>query len=197
MQTEKENVYIECGNDVEFTVYDEENGTRTSEQYEICRYGFQQGFTLILNALTTIVIGAVLGELWQAVLFIAAYAPLRSYAGGYHAKTAERCYVYSIFFMIAVILAIKYIVLTNSVCIITLLISCTVIVVLAPVEDSNKPLDNLEQFIYKKRTLLITGIEIILFIISLMLGWKKISLCIVLVIAVMAIMLLFGKLNSK
>lgn len=175
----------------------EENGTITSEQYEICRYGFQQGFTLILNALTTIVIGAVLGELWQAVLFIAAYAPLRSYAGGYHAKTAERCYVYSIFFMIAVILAIKYIVLTNSVCIITLLISCTVIVVLAPVEDSNKPLDNLEQFIYKKRTLLITGIEIILFIISLMLGWKKISLCIVLVIAVMAIMLLFGKLNSK
>ena len=33
----------------------EENGTITSEQYEICRYGFQQGFTLILNALTTIV----------------------------------------------------------------------------------------------------------------------------------------------
>lgn len=29
MQTEKEYVYIECGNDVEFTVYDEENGTRT------------------------------------------------------------------------------------------------------------------------------------------------------------------------
>ena len=55
----------------------EENGTITSEQYEICRYGFQQGFTLILNALTTIVIGAVLGELWQAVLFIAAYAPLK------------------------------------------------------------------------------------------------------------------------
>ena len=34
-----------------------ENNTITVEQYEICRYGFQQGLTIIFNAVTTIAIG--------------------------------------------------------------------------------------------------------------------------------------------
>lgn len=174
-----------------------ENNTITAEQYEICRYGFQQGLTIILNAVTTIAIGVVFDELWQAVLFMAAYAPLRSYAGGYHAKTAERCYVYSILLMIAVLLAIKYVALPNFICIITLLISCTVIAVLAPVEDSNKPLDSLEQVVYRKTTLMITAIEIIMFFISLTLGWKEMALCIVWVLAVMAVMLLGGKWKNR
>ena len=174
-----------------------ENNTITAEQYEICRYGFQQGLTIILNAVTTIAIGVVFGELWQAVLFMAAYAPLRSYAGGYHAKTAERCYVYSILLMIAVLLAIKYAALPNFICIITLLVSCTVIAVLSPVEDSNKPLDSLEQVVYRKTTLMITAIEIIMFFISLTLGWKEMALCIVWVLAVMAVMLLGGKWKNE
>lgn len=174
-----------------------ENNTITAEQYEICRYGFQQGLTIILNAVTTIAIGVVFGELWQAVLFMAAYAPLRSYAGGYHAKTAERCYVYSILLMIAVLLAIKYVALPNFICIITLLVSCTVIAVLSPVEDSNKPLDSLEQVVYRKTTLMITAIEIIMFFISLTLGWKKMALRIVWVLAVMAVMLLGGKWKNR
>ena len=44
-----------------------ENNTITVEQYEICRYGFQQGLTIIFNAVTTIAIGVVFGELWQVV----------------------------------------------------------------------------------------------------------------------------------
>ena len=74
----------------------QENNSISSEQYEICRLGFQQGLTILLNAVTVIVIGAVMKELWQAILFMALYAPLRRNAGGYHARTATRCYIYSI-----------------------------------------------------------------------------------------------------
>jgi len=56
----------------------QENNSISSEQYEICRFGFQQGLTILLNAVTVIVIGAVMKELWQAILFIVLYAPLRS-----------------------------------------------------------------------------------------------------------------------
>ena len=62
----------------------------TSEDKEIYRYGVQQGWNLLLNLLTTIVIGVVCGMFWESVLFIVAYMPLRSFAGGFHAKTHTR-----------------------------------------------------------------------------------------------------------
>ncbi|MBQ8010486.1 MAG: accessory gene regulator B family protein, partial [Oscillospiraceae bacterium] len=79
-----------------------------SEDKEIYRYGVQQGLNLAFNFLTTLVIGAVCGMFWESVLFMAAYMPLRSFAGGYHAKTHLRCYLYSIVMITAVLLVIRF-----------------------------------------------------------------------------------------
>ncbi len=176
----------------------QENNKINSEQYEICRFGFKQGLTIILNAITMIAIGAVMCELWQTIIFMIAYVPLRSNAGGYHAKTATRCYVYSILLMIAVLLAIKHLILTRFICIIILTISDIIIILLAPVEDTNKLLDSMEKVVYKKRTLIITASESIICCISIILELQKVYLCIILVLTVMAIILCAGKLkNSK
>ena len=171
----------------------QENNSISSEQYEICRFGFQQGLTILLNAVTVIVIGAVMKELWQAILFIALYAPLRSYAGGYHARTATRCYVYSILLMIAALLAMKYLYIPTFICIIALVISCAVILILAPVEDANKPLDDMEQVVYRKRTYMITALEAIIFFIALFFGVKQILLCCMWVMLMMCGILIVGK----
>lgn len=170
-----------------------ENNTITSEQYEICRFGFQQGLTIVLNVLTTIAIGGVMGKLWQAVLFLLFYAPLRSYAGGYHAKTSTRCYMYSIFLIITVLLVIKLSFLTRFICIIAFILSGTIIVILAPVEDSNKPLDSIEIKVYRKRTKIIVILESAVFIISCILKWKSIIECLTLVFMVMSIIMCVGK----
>ncbi len=171
----------------------QENNTINSEQYEICRFGFQQGLTIILNAITIIVIGVFLGELWQAILFMALYAPLRSNAGGYHARTATRCYLYSILLMIAVLLTMKYLYIPKFICIIALVISCAVILILAPAEDANKPLDDIEQVVYKKRTYAITALEALIFFFSLLYGAKWIFLCIMWVLLMMSVILIAGK----
>lgn len=70
----------------------QENNSISSEQYEICRLGFQQGLTILLNAVTVIVIGAVMKELWQAILFMAltdAPAPVPDNTPAQH-RGAER-----------------------------------------------------------------------------------------------------------
>lgn len=67
-----------------------------SEDREIYRYGVQQGLNLLLNLLTTAVIGILCGMFWESVVYIAAYMPLRRYAGGFHSKTHTRCYVCSV-----------------------------------------------------------------------------------------------------
>ena len=136
-------------------------------------------------------------ELWQAILFMALYAPLRSNAGGYHARTATRCYVYSILLMIAVLLAMKYLYLPTFICIITLVISCAVILILAPVEDANKPLDDIEQVVYRKRTYMITALEAILFFIALFFGVKQILLCCMWVMLMMCGIQLAGKCKNE
>ena len=170
-----------------------ESNTIDDEHYEICRYGLQQGFSIILNVISTIAIGAMLGMLWQALLFTLLYAPLRSNAGGYHAKTANRCYVYSILMMIAVLLAIKHIAIPRFICIITLFISCGIIIVLAPVEDSNKPLDSIERTMYKKRTYMITAIEIVLLLVAFFFDAPQITYCILCVFLTMSVILIVGK----
>lgn len=174
----------------------QENNSISSEQYEICRFGFQQGLTILLNAVTVMVIGAVMKELWQAILFMALYAPLRSNAGGYHARTATRCYVYSILLMIAVLLAMKYLLIPTFICIIALVISCAVILLLAPVEDANKPLDDIEQVVYRKRTYVIMAIEIVFCVIALLCGAKQIMLCFIWAFTMIGCILIAGKMKN-
>lgn len=175
----------------------QENNSISSEQYEICRFGFQQGLTILLNAVTVIVIGAVMKELWQAILFMALYAPLRSNAGGYHARTATRCYIYSILLMIAVLLAMKYLFIPTFICIIALVISCAVILILAPVEDANKPLDDIEQVVYKKRTYVITALEVAFCAIALLCGAKQIMLCFIGAFIMISGILIAGKIKNE
>ena len=174
----------------------QENNSISSEQYEICRFGFQQGLTILLNAVTVIVIGAVMKELWQAILFMALYAPLRSNAGGYHARTATRCYVYSILLMIAVLLAMKYMAAPRFICVIIIIISCVVILYLAPVEDINKPLDNIEKIVFRKRTYVIAFFEIALYLVTQLIGASRITKCITLVFLAMSGILIAGKIKN-
>ena len=174
-----------------------DNNTIDDEHYEICRYGLQQGFIIILNIVSTVAVGVVFGMLWQAVFFTAIYIPLRSYAGGYHANTALRCYIYSILLMIAVLLAIRHITIPSFICIIILVISVSVIAMFAPVEDLNKPLDKMEKAVYKKRTIIISTFEGLLLLISLTLNLMQITYCIVWAFILMATILLIGKSKNR
>ena len=174
-----------------------ENNSITNEQYEICRFGFQQGLTIVLNILTTMIIGIVIGELRFSILFMVLYVPLRSNAGGYHAHTAVPCYIYSIFMMIAILFAMKYLIIPSFICIIILVVSCVIIWIFAPVEDTNKILDNIELIVYRRRTRQIMVLEVVLFILSSMFNKYEFSQCIMLVFFVMAMILFAGKFKNS
>jgi len=122
---------------------------------------------------------------------------LRSYAGGYHARTATRCYVYSILSMIAVLLAMKYLMIPQFICIIAFVISCAIILILVPVEDANKPLDHTEQVVYRKRTYVITAIESVIFIVTLLVNTDSIAFCVMYVFLMMSLILIAGECKNR
>lgn len=167
----------------------------SAEDKELYEYGLHQGFILLANIFTTILIGWILNMMIESIVFLVAYIPLRSYAGGYHAKTPFRCYILSIV-MISVALLVARSSIWNLISIISVTaISSGIIFLLAPVEDKNKPLQQNERIEFKKRTNILLGALLGLIILFWFVVQQQIAICIMLALDMVAIMLLLGKLK--
>lgn len=147
----------------------ESNNAFKSEDRAIYKYGIQQGLSILLNLTTTLSIGIVTGMFWESIVFLAAYVLIRRYAGGFHAKTPVRCYIYSSVMILISLLAIKYLIHSIITSIIIATIGSISICLFAPVEDRNKPLDDKEKTIYRKKTIIYFLIEM-LFNITMMIN---------------------------
>ncbi|MDE7104637.1 MAG: accessory gene regulator B family protein [Ruminococcus sp.] len=175
----------------------EENEIIKHDDRELYVYGLDQGFSIILNIITTLLIGLIFNTFFQLVVFMAAYIPLRSFAGGYHAKTPLRCYIFSIVMLVFVSLGMKNLVFRDVVNYVVLAISAFIIFVLSPVEDKNKPLDKIELKVYRKRTLLILLAELIICVLFNVIDLHAVFISINYNLAVMSIIILLGMLKSK
>lgn len=137
-----------------------ENGTISIEDREIYRYGLKRIITMFLDIATTLIIGFVLNAIWQSVLFMVTYVPLRSYAGGAHARTPMKCYVFSVILTVCVLVGVKHIPYNNTFLLIAVFVSGLVIFIFAPIGDENKPLDEVEIKVFRRRTRIVLFLEI-------------------------------------
>lgn len=167
-------------------------GAVPSEEKELYGYGIRQGILMVISAATAVLIGVILGMVWQSIIFMLAYSPIRSYAGGYHANTQLTCYLLSIPFMLAALIGIRMIPWNGYLCLIALLCSGVIIGWLAPVEDLNKPLDQREKVVYKRRACAIlavlSGIAILFWFVEM----RQVTFSIIMALGLAAVMLILG-----
>lgn len=166
------------------------------EEKDLLAFGIEQGLFLLLNFITMIVIGIWCGMIWQIAVFTFSYLLLRSYVGGYHAKTQVQCYIISqaivILFLFLIVCSRNWGVLSIGV---LWLLATGVIVLVSPVADKNKPLDDVEKRVYRRRALLLlTGWSVVTFVLRL-LGLTEASNAVVLALALCGIMALLGKIK--
>lgn len=166
-----------------------------SEDSELYTYGLQQGALILLNILTILIVGKMFGMLWESVIFMVTYIPLRTYAGGYHVRTQLGCYISSVVLIVAVLLGISFIPWTNFIIITIFIISGLIIYILSPGEDINKPLDSEEVKVYGKRTRMILGFEFGVLILMIVIGENNIAECVSVSLFVLSFMLLIRKLK--
>ena len=160
-----------------------------SEERELYEYGFRQGFTALLNILTAAAVGALFGCMLKALLFLVLYIPLRSFAGGHHARTPWLCYVQSVLMLVAVCLWIRYVpwgwheypMLAAG---------AGTVFLLAPAEAHSKPLDDIEMKVYRKRALLILAVQAAAFPLLRAAGLYGAAQVVCCVICMMALMLI-------
>jgi accessory gene regulator B len=152
-------------------------------------------FTLLAIALG---ISLLSGAFMHFVMFVVVFLPLRVFAGGYHAKTSERCLVLSTLLYSATVAIVRLFPLLYESIYATSagIIFAAVIFALAPLVSKNNELNESQV----KRNRLITRVLLIvnigLFAVCYWQGWTIASSAIVLV-GFVCVLLVFGKIMGK
>ncbi len=141
-------------------------GTDCAEEDErsVIEFGIGILLSKMLNLITEIIIGCLFSMILETVIFLLAFSFFRSYSGGFHASSSLKCYISSSAIMAVALLIIRYadMPIAN---IAFALLGTVLCLILAPVESKNKPLNEIEKAVYRKRALII-----LFFILSVMIG---------------------------
>lgn len=132
-----------------------ENDNSNSADKEIVVYGLTSALEQGTSILTTAVLGALFGLLLESLVFLVSFSMIRMYAGGYHCEKPTHCYVMSSGIMAFVLAIVKFtpVELMMPISVLLLLISVPIILKLAPVGATAKPLDEVEKQHYRKITI--------------------------------------------
>lgn len=174
------------------TNYMVENHIIPAEDYAIYEYGLQQGSIFLLNIVTILLLGLFNHKVLESIFFIFAYFPLRTFAGGFHARTQLRCYFGGIILIQCVLWAIQWIPHTSPALIVLGLIAFLIIFTLVPVADANKPLTQKEKQVYRKKAHHILFVVLVTAVILYLLHFFALAATVVISLVALAIMLLLG-----
>lgn len=123
------------------------NTELNSELFDVYKYGVEITISTILNIFWIIMASVVLSDVISGVIYLAVFIMLRTFVGGYHAKTYYMC---NALFLLTYLL-VYYInsVMTNfieaelfsRVLTILILLEIIPIIAFAPIQHVNKPLN--------------------------------------------------------
>lgn len=173
-----------------------ENKVIVPEDKPIYIYGIEQVILIGINICTTLVLGMFFNKLLASLIFMMAYIPLRSYAGGYHAKTRIRCYLFSVGMLIVCFMGIDILGENQGIGNLLLCIALGIIVTLVPVQDTNKPLSLNEKRVFKKIALIILSLLLVMMIMFSILGNQEIVITLKVVIISVGVMVTLGQIKN-
>lgn len=117
-------------------------GVVKQSDVSLYRYGLELLLSTLANVFIIIAISIISGHTWAFVPYLLSFIPIRSFAGGYHAKTHWLCIALStgIFFLSVMGMPLLRGTASSIFCVAVGIISFTTICLLAPVPAKNKPL---------------------------------------------------------
>jgi len=164
----------------------------TNEDKEIVSYGLELFFLKLFFFLTTVIISISMHCLVEGLVFTFFFSLLRSNSGGYHANTRIGCFIISILMFISTLILVNHIeeygnlggfIISFSV------FSSIVIVTFAPLDTESNRLDKVEKKLFRRKSQIILGIEVVLAIILLYFKLKNLAYIIFLAIIETSILL--------
>lgn len=162
------------------------------EKQEIIKYGQERIKVMGLFWLYIVFIAFVLDVVLEGLLFWISFCVMRRYAGGFHADSQRKCYIISAGAIICIFLFLKYARIDTSILGLLQGIVYIAILVMAPVDNKNRRLSDVEKKEFRKKAY---AAATVLLIISGWFYWKK-YLCLILSITmayvILALLLIVG-----
>lgn len=173
-------------------------GNLKEDDIEIYYFGLKQSLMFLLHLMTTILIGVVMEEWLEAIVILLVFIPLRTNAGGYHARHRSSCYIFSTLLTILMLWGVKVLGWSTISMLLISIISGFIIWNLSPVEDANKPLCELECRVYRKRArMILLGEIFLMLVLSQIMKNKNIVLSFEVVFLAQSLLLGLGKIKAK
>ena len=136
----------------------------TNEEKEVYAYSIEVILSLVLNLIILYETAYIIGKIPELIVFIIFFSGLRTYAGGYHAKTHLECMTlsFTIFFISA--MSNTWFIAYGEIIMVILIVSSIFLVFnYAPSESDNKPLNNIK----RKRHMIISRVLVILYCVAI------------------------------
>ena len=166
------------------------------EDTEIYQHGINRIFNIVLLYITSAVLGAIFNQLYQSVLFLVSLIMLRSFSGGYHASSSIKCYFLTFITVTSYLLVNNYVSLNRFIWLVLLIMFGIIIFLLSPIGTCNKPLDDIERIIYKKKTIIVWCLEFSIALIFIVLNFPDAYISIVYSHLIVSLALISEKLRS-
>lgn len=170
-----------------------------TDNYELYEYAIYIILSSAFHMATVIVLGLVFNLLTESLVFYLSFIVIRKFAGGYHAKTPVRCYLFSFASNIIILCLVKRLSSINTLFIFIFIIFellCVVLILLiSPLDTENNPLTGQEKKMYRMLTSIIT---ILIFIISSLCffkGYRNIGSSMICGVVMSALVLLMRKIQ--
>lgn len=170
-----------------------------NEDKEIYKYAFNIILSSLIHIATVMIIGLCFNLFIESLVFYFSFIAIRKFAGGYHAKTPVRCYLFSFASNIIILCLVKWLSSINTLFIFIFIIFellCVVLILLiSPLDTENNPLTGQEKKMYRMLTSIIT---ILIFIISSLCffkGYRNIGSSMICGVVMSALVLLMRKIQ--
>lgn len=167
--------------------------------FDLYEYAVYIILSSALHIITVITLGLCFNLLVESLVFYFSFIAIRKFAGGYHAKTPVRCYLFSFASNIIILCLVKWLSSINTLFIFIFIIFellCVVLILLiSPLDTENNPLTGQEKKMYRMLTSIIT---ILIFIISSLCffkGYRNIGSSMICGVVMSALVLLMRKIQ--
>ena len=173
------------------------NSTLDKDKADEYIYGLEITLSVLASYLSVIIIGLLMGMLWQSVLFLFLFVSVRRFAGGFHFSSQIMCYLSMCIMCSLVLLIIKY--SENNVMLYSIIMTISIIILLmlSPVPAIEKPLDTKEKIIYGRIARIMIIVIAVIYAVLCFFEHIYIAKIIAITVCVIAIFVVLGKMKYK
>lgn len=169
-----------------------QNGAE-KEDREVYEYGLLIILSNLITVSVLLLLAVLLGIIKEMFCFLTVFISVRHFAGGYHAKRYQSCFVISLVSCLLLVYAGKYLYVKRGLALVLLLVSSAVIFCLAPVRPKEQVLKEDRAVYHKKMSRRACSLCLAIFILLYWLGQYYWAGFIVTALMLVAIALLIGK----